>query len=107
MTKKTEVIICNRLITEWAKDRVYIHLTKHINLRDPEWSMFHDAKHVDRNAIPRFTANLKKALRSAYGIANTSYTRNHNHLPRVDAGVAEWNQYRDFMKWKNQYNNFR
>ena len=76
--RDTEVIKCNTLIRDWSKHQTDVFLAIHSNLRDPGWSMFRDAKHITKDAIPRFASNIKRALRSAYGI-NLRQQRNTNY----------------------------
>ena len=90
--KDKEVIKCNELIKEMAKNDDSIFVAFHSNLRDEDYFMFTDVKHISRNAVPRFAANLKRALRSAYG-EKSSFQRNrtnrhnlnHNHNYHNDA----------------------
>ena len=46
-------------------------LVKHDNLRDPDWSLFHDVKHIKKRSIPKFVRNLKQGLRFALDIPPT------------------------------------
>ena len=59
--KDDEVKLGNNLINDWAKKQVDVFLAKHSNLRDPDWTMFKDTKHITCDAIPRFASNLKRA----------------------------------------------
>ena len=36
-------------------------------MRDVNWSMYGDVKHISKMAVPKFASNLKRALRKAYG----------------------------------------
>ena len=51
-------------------------LVKHDNLRNPDWSLFHDVKHIKKRSIPKFVKNLKQGLRFALDIPPT--LRNSN-----------------------------
>ena len=66
--KDDDVMICNRLINEFAGDKPDIFVAYHSNLRDDNGSFLYDNKHIKKNCIARFAANLKIALRKAYNI---------------------------------------
>ena len=61
-----EVIQCNKLINEFARTHSNIYVASHGNLRDEKYTFLHDEKHIKKNCIGRFAANLKRALRKAY-----------------------------------------
>ena len=70
--KDGEVIVCNRMLNSYANTQTDIFIAHHENLRDETFSLYRDNKHIcDRN-IPKFAANLKNALRRAYGIETSS-----------------------------------
>ena len=48
--RDAEVVKCNEYVNEWVKGQSSIFLAKHNNLRDPEWSMFSDTKHITEAA---------------------------------------------------------
>ena len=47
-------------------------------MRDPDWSMYSDTKHITESATARLASNLKRALREAYGIHSTRYNYTSN-----------------------------
>ena len=104
--KDAEVKICNDLITDWANTQQYIYLARHNNLRDPEWTMFFDTKHIHRLAVPRFAANLKRVLREAYGITNTYNKSNRINNRQGNTQFdnrynwSDRNQNLEFLNWK-------
>ena len=63
-----DVIRCNELLQELYKNEVDVTIAPHSNLRDDNWSMFDDSKHVTEAAVPRLVSNIKRALRKSYGI---------------------------------------
>lgn len=73
-----EVRKCNEALAHLIKNINESTFVKHDNLRDPEWSCFHDAKHIKKNEIPKFVINLKQGLRSALGVPVVANNTNHN-----------------------------
>ena len=47
-------------------------IATHQNMRDPNFTMFYDEKHLKRNSAPRFAKNIIRAMLSAYNIQNKS-----------------------------------
>ena len=66
--RDSEVMSCNRLISQYAQSCQDLFIASHENLRDPSWSMFSDNKHILSTKIPRYAANIIKALILAYNI---------------------------------------
>ena len=77
--KDKSVIECNNLLVSLYEKEPYVFLVDHDNLRDENYSMYFDNKHIHRRAIPLFAANIKKSLRKAYEIAyeKPKYTKTH------------------------------
>ena len=65
-----EVQRCNEILANSITGDSVIHFVKQQNLRDANWSMYHDVKHIKKNNIGKYAANLKYGLRAAYGIPN-------------------------------------
>ena len=63
-----DVLMCNRLLNEYARSIEYLVIARHSNLRDTEGSFLYDAKHIKKTCIARFASNLKRALCIAYNI---------------------------------------
>ena len=66
--KDENVKRCNELINSICKDKDYITIARHSNLRNDDWSLHEDVKHISESATPRLVSNIKRALRKAYGI---------------------------------------
>ena len=62
----------NKLLAEYSKSNQDICIANHENLRDPNWTMFEDNKHIRKVKIPKFASNIIKALKQAYNIKNKS-----------------------------------
>ena len=65
----------NELLNTYAEVHSDITVACHRNLRDPQWSMLYDQKHIRKEKVPKFAANLIRALKSAYGISNKAFAR--------------------------------
>ena len=113
--RDVEVKICNEHLSEWVKDQANIYLAKHSNLRDPEWSMFTDTKHVSEAATARLASNLKRALREAYGVTKPyihrssfvrSYPKDRYPNDRNNANSDITNTNRRLNTLKMHLNNF-
>ena len=61
-----QVKATNTLLNQFVDRSESTYITMNSNLRDPDF--FYDNKHFREESIGRFAANIKKALRSAYGI---------------------------------------
>ena len=70
--RDSEVIAFNDLLAAYATKYNDVTVVIHKNLRDSDWSMYKDAKHIYRNKIPKFAANIISGLKHAYGISNKS-----------------------------------
>ena len=68
--KDDDVIRCNELINSMCADKDYITIVQHSNLRNDNWSLHEDAKHISKAAIPRLVSNVKRALRKAFGVTS-------------------------------------
>ena len=88
--RDSEVMAFNGLLDIYAKKHPDVTIVFHNNLRDPNWSMFKDVKHIRQNKIPKFAANIISGLKQAYGISNISELfgekhnssfRNYEHPP--------------------------
>ena len=66
--RDNEVKRFNGLLLDYANDHNDITIAFHHNLRDTNWSMFSDAKHIHANKIAKYAANIIKALKKAYEI---------------------------------------
>ena len=68
----TEVLRFNELLSAYASRYNDVTLAIHKTLRDVSYSHFFDAKHVKKEKVPKFAANLIKALLSSYNIRSKS-----------------------------------
>ena len=73
-------------------------------MRDSNWSLYYDNKHISKNGIRKFAANLKVGLRAAYGIKskynNTQLdTTQANRVPNHNRAFGNMNN----NETKNQY----
>ena len=59
--------------TDDAHQQDDIFVTVHKNLRDATWSMFRDNKHIHEFKIPKFAANIIRALKMAYNIKDKRF----------------------------------
>ena len=66
--KDSEVKKCNELMNTMASKYKNIVIAHHFNLRDENYTMYDDIKHIKRTSVPRFASNLKRALRIAHGM---------------------------------------
>ena len=64
--KDSEVKIINDLINTYGRENNDIFIAHHSNLRDRDF--LYDAKHIRENCIARFAANIKIAIKKAYGL---------------------------------------
>ena len=73
-TKDKEVQCFNELLRSHAErhDVKDMTIATHQNMRDPNFTMFYDEKHLKRNSAPRFAKNIIRAMLSAYNIQNKS-----------------------------------
>ena len=104
-----EVQLCNELLSTYANQHDDIFLVMHQNLRDITWSTFYDNKHIRETKIPKFAANIIRALKQAYNIKDKSalysnerpiFTNNYrsNYRQKQDEN-QDFNQTkRDLMK---------
>ena len=70
--RDNEVKCFNSVLVNYAKDHSDVTVAYHHNLRDPNWTMFADAKHIHANKIAKFAANIIKTLKKAYNINDKS-----------------------------------
>ena len=94
----------NTLLNQFANGMENVFLIKNDNLRPSDFFEEGDAKHLRRSCIARFAANIKIALRKAYGIkfdrsARTYerqqyYNNYNNHQHHSQPQI--WNQHRSF-----------
>lgn len=59
-----EVKATNTLLNQYFQADATVYIARHNNLRDPDF--FYDAKHLKQSIIPRFAANIKRALNRAH-----------------------------------------
>ena len=107
-----EVKKCNKLVATSMTNKAGVFFVKQHNLRDSTWSLFYDNKHITKNGIRKFAANLKVGLRNAYGIKSrygdkrqstaksntqTNFTRTNFHINDRLRNVAGYpsNEYAD------------
>ena len=80
----TNVKAVNTMLNEFVKWSDDTFITRNSNLRDQDF--YYDNKHLKESCIPRFAANIKRALRAAYGIVqhkgqNLNSQRNNDDYP--------------------------
>ena len=56
------------MLVTYASNYGDVTVAFHHNLRDPNWSMFSDIKHIHANKIAKYAANIIKSLKKAYNI---------------------------------------
>ena len=74
--KDIEVKKCNEIIGSRASELNFVYLAKHDNLRNGSGRMYSDVKHIKRDSVPVFVANIKNALRKAYDMPTPTYRNN-------------------------------
>ena len=65
--RDAEVKIANRLLNDFVRDQQDVFITRNGNLRRRSFFYPGDSKHIRRDCIARFAANIKYSLRAAYG----------------------------------------
>ena len=83
-----EVLECNRLIHDFVECDDNIFLANHSNLRENNYAMLHDVKHVSKRKMGTYVVNIKRALYAAHG---------KEYIGRRDAN--------NIMQNSNVYNN--
>ena len=73
----------NKLLSDYNNNNQDIYIANHKKLRDPTWSMFEDSTHIRKIKIPKFAANIIKALKQAYNIKNKSELFKNTESPTV------------------------
>ena len=73
-----EVLKCNRMINSCVSSQANIYVAYHSNLRDDTFSLFRDNKHIKESKIAKFASNIKRAMRTAYGIIDPNSS--HSNL---------------------------
>ena len=113
-----EVMQCNELLHNYAYQHDDIFVTVHKNLRDATWSMFRDNKHIHEFKIPKFAANIIRALKMAYKIKDKRvlfekdieypYRRNYVQNTNITSKLESLANYRNYEKGivKNTHTNF-
>ena len=100
----------NKLLESYVKQTANVFLTKHSNMRKREF--FRDDKHLCKECIPRFAANIKNTLRYVYGRkkfdfkASSSNThqresvspRSHRSRPNQDVNALQELVTGDFLR---------
>jgi len=71
------VVQCNKMLNAYAATQQNITIAQHSNLRGTQspFPYYRDNKHIRETKIPIFAANLKVALRKAYGIESVRTRR--------------------------------
>lgn len=77
--RDNEVRACNCLIETNMSQLDYITVVNHDYLRNANGSYYYDEKHIHKNAIWRFAANIKRGLREAYGITFDGHKRKRDN----------------------------
>ena len=63
-----EVLVCNALLDQSVKQSEHVFLVDHSNLQIIRQSILHDTKHIKKVSIRHLAGNIKRTLRSSYGI---------------------------------------
>ena len=64
-----EVLVCNGLLDQSGKQSEHVFLVDHSNLQVVRQSILHDTKYIKKESIRHLAGNIKRTLRSSYGIA--------------------------------------
>ena len=76
----------------------HITIATHSNLRAPD--MLYDEKHIRKEKIPKFAANLIRALKSAYGISSKGelFQSNYREIPKqASTYQVQYESHRPYM----------
>ena len=92
---------CNILIQQFVNDNEFLFLAKHGNLRTVDDRHYHDAKHITNFAVPIYVSNIKRALKTAYGIYRQNNRFGGGRLPADDQD----NRHQDNRHRREQQNN--
>ena len=79
-----EVIECNRLIHDFVECDENIFLARHSNLRENNYVMLHDVKHVSKHKMGPFVINVKRALYAAHGKQYIGRRRDANNIENIE-----------------------
>ena len=92
--KDDDVIICNRMLNEYAPRVDNLFIVNHSNLRDENYSLFSDTKHVKERCIPKLAKNIKIGLRQAYyGKQNENrYDRENKYRYTSRENLSDFNR---------------
>ena len=102
--KDLEVKLCKRLLHERAQHTPELHIARHSNLRHPNGYFLRDAKHIKSSCIARFAANLKIALRKAYGLERNRYRdRNDYHQQNAWQRESNYSAHHQALSRKNDF----
>ena len=78
------MIKCNELLAKFINTFENGLLVTQSDLRDNNWSMFYDRKHIKKQNISRFVSNLKTGLRWAFNIPTPIRDAPRRDIPRRD-----------------------
>ena len=99
-TKDGEVKCFNTVLKSYAEQHTDITIATHHNMRDPQFTMFYDKKHIRENNVPRFAKNLIRAMLSAYKIQSKSelYPTKTMHENDRQKNKTLWQKPPDLMR---------
>ena len=96
--KDSIVVECNQRLNELYSTDADIFIITQGNLRDDTYSRLYDTKHIHKNAIGLYAANIKRALRKAYGITD-NYSGNHQR----PANCNPYDHGQGYPTWHHHY----
>ena len=78
----TEVIKCNQRLTTEVKHLTDVHLVVQSNLRENNWNLYHDVKHIKKNSIAKYAGNLKSGIRKVMNTIKMSRNSDNASVTR-------------------------
>ena len=63
-----EGTVCNDLLKQYSITHDKLFLATQRNMRNDEWSLYDDIKHISKHGTAKFASNMKRAFRQAFGI---------------------------------------
>ena len=75
-----EVVKCNQKLASEVENLPDIYLVTQSNLRENNWSLFKDVKHIKQTSIAKYAGNLKVGIRKAMN----NNLRSIKHLTQHD-----------------------
>ena len=100
----------NVLINRFVKDSDNVYIVRNSNLRNRNYTFHEDNKHISSECIAKFAANIKHALRVAYGrkkydpsnqrsYTNNNFSPQHQQTPHLQMQQQQQQQQINQLLW--------